>query len=202
MNNRYKVGQDRYGTGAFQPILDDNIAKDNPVRAIDAYVDALDMVEMGFTNTCLASPTGQPPYHPKLLMKIYMYGYINKVRSSRKLETEIQRNIEMIWLCQALQPCYKTIANFRKDNAKPLQDAFKKFVLLCKEWTLIGGKTAAIDGAFLRANASKNQLIMKKTLEKDIKRLDTRIDKYLKSLTTEDKNDEKLQVMIEKKRQK
>ena len=191
MSNRYKVGQNRNTTSNLSPILDNNIAEDNPVRVIDAYVEALDMVELGFTHTDLSSPTGQPPYHPKLLLKIYIYGYLNKVRSSRKLEAEIKRNLEMIWLCEGLQPSYKTIANFRKDNSKALKETFKIFVLLCKEMNLIGGQVVAIDGAFLRANASKNQLLMKKTLEKDIKRLDGKITKYMESLTKGDKIEEK-----------
>jgi len=201
-NNIYKVGQDRHHTGFFPPTLEDSIAEDNPVRAIDAYIEALDMVSLGFTNTTLSNSSGQPAYHPKLLLKIYIYGYLNKVRSSRKLDAEIKRNIEMMWLCQGLQPGYKTIANFRKDNAKALEESFKTFVLLCKELGFIGGQVVAVDGAFLRANASKNKLLMKKTLEKDIKRMDTRIKKYLETLTTEDTKDEKLQALLEKKRVK
>ena len=130
------------------------------------------MVKLGFTKSALNSPDGQPAYHPKLLLKIYIYGYLNKIRSSRKLETEIKRNIEMMWLCAGLKPSSKTISNFRKENAKPLKKVFREFVLLCKNMDLITGKLVAVDGAFLRANASKNQLIMKKTVVADLKEID------------------------------
>ena len=126
------------------------------------------MVELGFTKSALNSSDGQPAYHPKLLLKIYIYGYLNKIRSSRKLEQEIKRNIEMIWLCANLKPSNKTISNFRKENSKALKRVFREFVLLCKELELITGKLVAIDGAFMKANASKNQLITKKTVVKDL----------------------------------
>jgi len=199
MSNLYKEGQDRHEVGFFPATLEDIIAKDNPVRAIDAYVESINMGTLGFTKTNLSNPCGQPAYHPKLLLKVYIYGYLNKIRSSRKLETEIKRNIEMMWLCQGLQPTYKTIADFRKDNPKPLQEIFKIFVLLCKELGFIEGKTIAVDGAFLRANASKNRLLTKKILERDIKKIETQIKKYLENLAIEDTNNEQLQAMLEKK---
>ena len=97
------------------------VSEDNQVRAIEDYVKLLDMVKLGFTESALNSSDGQPAYHPKLLLKIYIYGYLNKIRSSRKLECEISRNIEMMWLCAGLKPRYKTIANFRKENSEPLK---------------------------------------------------------------------------------
>ena len=149
------------------------------------------MVELGFSKAALNSSDGQPAYHPKLLLKIYIYGYLNKIRSSRRLETEIKRNVEMMWLCAGLKPSYKTIADFRKENSKALKRLFREFVLLCRELELISGEIVAVDGAFLRANASKNQLIMKKSAKRDLKVIDEKIDKYLKALSFADKEEKK-----------
>ncbi len=163
---QYKNGISRTQPEFFPPSLDDYVTQDNPVRAIDTYVELLDLAELKFTNTFKKRRDGQPPYDPKLLLKIYIYGYLNRIRSSRKLETEIKRNTEMMWLCSGLTPSYKTITNFRKDNPKALKKVFREFILLCKSLDLIGGEEIAIDGAFLRANASKNQLLLKKNLKK------------------------------------
>jgi transposase len=105
----------------FPPSIDEYVDENNQARAIDDYVELLDMVKLGFTKSALNASDGQPAYHPRLLLKIYIYGYLNKIRSSRKLEAEITRDIEMMWLCSGLKPSYKTIANFRKDNSKPLK---------------------------------------------------------------------------------
>jgi len=191
MSNIYKLGDNRKQQMFFPPSIDEYVNEDNQVRAIDDYVELLDVVKLGFTNATLVSTDGQPAYHPKLLLKIYIYGYLNKVRSSRKLEKEIDRNIEMMWLCTGLKPRYKTIANFRKDNATALKKVFREFILLCKELTLIEGEFIAVDGAFLRANASKNQLISKKTVVKDLKSIDSKIEEYLQALSFADKEEKK-----------
>ena len=170
MSNIYKKAENRKQQIFFPPSIDEYVDQDNQVRAIEDYVELLDVVKLGFTKATLVSTDGQPAYHPKLLLKIYIYGYLNKIRSSRKLESEIKRNIEMMWLCAGLNPSYKTIADFRKENSKALKRVFREFVLLCKELDLITGKLVAVDGAFLRANASKNQLIMKKSVERDLKK--------------------------------
>lgn len=140
----------------FPPSIEEYVREDNPVRAIEDYVELLNMVELGFTKAALNSSDGQPTYHPKLLLKVYIYGYLNKIRSSRRLEAEIKRNVEMMWLCAGLKPSYKTIADFKKENSKALKKVFLEFVLLCRELELISGETVAVDRAFLRANASKN----------------------------------------------
>lgn len=191
MGNIYKEGQNRKQQMCFPPSIDEYVSSDNPVRAIEAYVEMLDMAELGFTKANLGSAEGQPAYHPGLLLKIYIYGYLNKIRSSRKLEAECKRNIEMMWLCAGLYPSYKTIADFRKENSKALKRVFREFVLLCKNIDLIEGELVAVDGAFLRANASKNQLITKKTVTKDLEAIDTKIEEYLKALQFADENDKK-----------
>jgi transposase len=141
---------------------------------------------------------GQPSFHPKLLLKIYIYGYLNKIRSSRKLEAEIKRNIELMWLTQGLTPSYKTIANFRKDNPSTLQTIFKEFSLLLKHLKLITGEIVAVDGAYLRANASKNTLIMKKTVQNDIYKINKDIKNYMTILETTDKENSEVNLNISK----
>ena len=197
MGNIYITGLNRKQQQFFPPSIDEYVSEDNPVRVIDEYVELLDMVELGFTKASLNSHDGRPAYHPKLLLKIYIYGYLNKIRSSRKLEAEIKRNVEMMWLCAGLTPGYKTIANFRKENSKPLKKVFREFVLLLKDIEVITGDIVAVDGAFLRANASKNRLITKRTIVSDIKEIDDKIDDYLKKMTfldNEEKKDQKLSV--------
>ena len=174
----------------FPPSIDEYISSDNPIRAIDDYVELLDIKELGFKQNKNILD-GRPAYSPKLLLKIYIYGYLNRIRSSRKLEREIKRNIELMWLCSNLQPSYKTIADFRRDNHKALKRVFREFTLLCKNIDLISGDIVAVDGAFLRANASKNKLLMKKTIEKDIKKIDERVEEYLKDLDYIDAKEKK-----------
>jgi len=182
MSNLYKEGLNKKELKLLKPI-NEYIGENNQVRAIEDFVEILDMKELGFKNSDLKVTDGQPAYHPKLLLKIHIYGYLNKIRSSRKLEVEIGRNIEMMWLCDGLHPKHKTIANFRSQNSKALDQVFKDFVKLCKELKLIEGTLVAVDGAFLRANASKNQLITKKFVKRDLKKL----DEYFKKIIFTDK---------------
>jgi len=155
----------------------------------EEYVNILNISSLNLKTKDSLIKDGQPSFHPKLLLKIYIYGYLNKIRSSRKLEQETKRNIEMMWLTQGLSPSYKTIANFRKDNPKALQTIFKEFSILIKNLRLITGDLVAIDGAFLRANASKNTLIMKKTVKKELSNIDKEIKNYMTILDAIDKED-------------
>jgi len=136
--------------------------------------------------TCNGVSDGHPAYHPALLLKIYLYGYLNSIRSSRKLKRELKRNVEMMWLCEGLTPGYKTIVNFRKDNPLVLKQLFRDFVILCRSVDLIDGEVVTIDGAFLRANASKNQLISEKITRKDMESVEEKIIEYLSSLEYSD----------------
>ncbi len=196
----YKEGLHRGQQLMFPPSLDELVEEDNMVRAIEEYVNILNISKLNIKTKKSLIKDGQPAFHPKLLLKIYIYGYLNKIRSSRKLEQEINRNIEMMWLTQGLTPSYKTIANFRKNNPKALQTIFKEFSILIKDLKLITGDLVAVDGAFLRANASKNTLIMKKTVKKDIAKIEEDIKNYMTILDTldkEDKNDTKLKISKE-----
>ena len=179
----YKRGQDRNQQLLFPPSLNELVDDNNSVRAIESYVDILDINKLGFINTRKSNASdGQKAYSPKLLLKIYIYGYINKIRSSRMLDREIKRNIELMWLTSGLTPTYRTISQFRADNYDALKKVFKEFVLLCKNIDLIGDGLKALDGAFLRANASKNKLILKSSIQKDIPKIEEDITKYLTSL--------------------
>jgi transposase len=193
----YKEGLHRNQQLMFPPSIDDYVDEDNVVRAIDSYVELLDFKKLQFSNTRKSNrDDGQKAYSPKLLLKIYIYGYLNKIRSSRMLEKECKRNIELMWLTQSLTPSYHTIADFRKDNPKALKQVFKEFVLLCKSVDLIGDGIKAVDGAFLRANASKNTLTVKSTLSKDLSKIEKNITEYLQSLEYSDKEKQPLNIAL------
>ena len=194
----YKQGLDRKQQLIFPPSLDELVDENNMARAIEEYVEILNISELNIHTKKSLITDGQPAFHPKLLLKIYIYGYLNKIRSSRKLEAEIKRNIELMWLTQGLIPSYKTIANFRRDNPKALQTIFKEFSLLLKHLKLITGEIVAVDGAYLRANASKNTLIMKKTVKKDIAKINEDIKNYMTILETTDKENNEVNLNISK----
>ncbi len=142
----HRVGLDRSQTLLFPERLEDYIAAENPVRFLDAFVSSLNLHALGFGQARCAG-TGRPPYDPAVLLKLYLYGYLQRVRSSRLLEAESRRNVEVIWLLGKLTPDFKTIADFRKDNLQPLQAVARQFTLLCRKLELFGGELLAIDGS-------------------------------------------------------
>ena len=137
-DRRYREVQSRSQVTLLPPCMDDYVSEHNPVRAIDAFVGTLDLEALGFRHAEEYCGAGHPAYDPGLLLKLYLYGYQHRVRSSRRLEAETHRNLEVIWLCQGATPSYKTIADFRKDNAAALRSANREFVLLCRELSLLG----------------------------------------------------------------
>ena len=141
--------------------LEEQVSASNPVRLIDAFIDKLDLQKIGFSNT-LHKSEGRPPYAPALLLKLYLYGYLNKIRSSRKLEKECSRNIEMQWLLQNLQPNYHTIADFRKLHSQPLQNMFKLYVQFLSDAGLLGKTTIGVDGANLKQSTAARIITIKK----------------------------------------
>ena len=143
---RYQEVHSRSQVMLLPPCLDDYVSENNAVRAIDAFVGTLDLQALGFEHAEASCGAGQPAFDPALLLKLCLYGYQHRVRSSRRLEAEARRNLEVIWLCQRASPSYKTIADFRKNNAAALQAANREFVLLCRELSLLGGSRVAIDG--------------------------------------------------------
>src|SRR5512141_3347970 len=166
MNRMFKRGDSRAQPSLLPPRIEDYVGPDNPVRAIDGFVNALDLVKLGFRHANRGVGAGQPPYDPSDLLKLYLYGYINRVRSSRRLEREAGRNLELIWLLRTLRPGYRTIANFRKENWAALKAANRSFVLLLQEIGLIGGTVVAVDGALFHGNASKDSIFTRGKLAK------------------------------------
>src|SRR3979490_842891 len=139
---RFVVGADRSQSTLFPERLDDYLGEDNPIRAIDVFVDELDLIELGFGGV-EPEATGRPAYHPATLLKIYVYGYLNRVQSSRRLERECQRNIEFMWLTGRLMPDFKTIADFRKDNGEAIRRVCREFVMLCRRLELFSEASVA-----------------------------------------------------------
>ena len=193
MKRRYKTGTARDQISLLPPRIEDYVSENAPVRAIDAYVDILDLKALGFcySDGGHARGNGQPPYHPGDHLKLYLYGYLNKVRSSRCLEREAGRNLEVIWLLRGLTPNYKTIANFRKDNAEALKAVNKDFIALCKDLNLFGGTKVGIDSSFFHGNASKASIHTKEKLDKQLSELDAKIEAYQKQLDDNDASEAK-----------
>ena len=150
---RFIEGVDRDQATLFPERLDDYVGDDNPVRAIDAFVGALDLSALGFG--VVPEVTGRPGYHPATMLKIYVYGYLNQVQSSRRLERECGRNVELIWLTGSLKPDFKTIADFRKDNGPAIRNVCRQFVALCRDINLLDGAGVAIDGSKFKAVNTK-----------------------------------------------
>jgi len=183
MNHR--TGLDRSQTLLFPERLEDYIAAENPARFLDAFVGSLDLHALGFARARCAS-TGCPPYDPADLLKLYLYGYLHRVRSSRLLEAECHRNVEVLWLLGKLAPDFKTIADFRKDNLKPLKAVARQFTLLCRKLALFGGELLAIDGSKFAAVNARDQNFNADKLENLIARADARLAEYLQQLDTAD----------------
>jgi transposase len=184
---RFVEGCDRSQNTFFPALLDDYVAEDNPVRAIDAFVDGLDLGKLGFTRV---EPlmTGRPSYHPATLLKIYIYGYLNRVPSSRRLERECQRNIEMIWLTGQLAPDFKTIADFRKDNGKAIREVCRAFVALCRELDLLSVASVAIDGSKFKAVNARDKNFTEAKMKRRLERIDESIARYMSQLETADRH--------------
>jgi len=185
-NRRFKAGLSREQPSFLPPRVEDYVARDNPVRAIDAYVEALDLKKLGFREPGSDGGTGQPPYDPADLLKLYLYGYLHRVRSSRGLEREAGRNLELIWLLRGLAPGYRTIAGFRKDNWAALKAANRDFVLVARELGLVGGELVAIDGAFFDGNASKGSIKTRRKLAERLAEIDREIEAYGTALEAND----------------
>ncbi len=165
--------------------VDDYVGADNPVRFIDAFVDGLDLEAAGFVRVT-PKATGRPGYDPADLLKLYIYGYLNRVRSSRRLEAETHRNIEVIWLLRHLRPDFKTIADFRRDNRAAFRQVFREFVLLCRQLDLFGRELLAVDGTRIKAVNNKDRNFTRKKLKTSIKAADERLEDYLKRLDESD----------------
>lgn len=186
---RYKEVQPRATVQLLPACLDDYVGPNNPVRAFDAYVASLDLQELGFRHTEAYLGAGHPAYDPGLLLKLFIYGYQNGVRSSRALEAETRRNTEVMWPCQGAQPSYKTIADFRKTNPEALQAVNRDFVQACRELAQIGGRRVAVDGTILKACANPGSVHTKSKLRRDPVRLEEQIASYYKALAEADERE-------------
>jgi transposase len=184
----YVEGEDRNQAVLFPECLDDYINEDNPIRFVDAFVEGLDLGKLGFQR---AKPKdmGRPAYDPRLILKLYVYGYLNNIRSSRKLERETHRNLELMWLMGKLRPDHKTIADFRKDNLEPIRLVCREFSLLCKQMDLFGGELVAVDGSKFRAASSKERSFNRERLERVRKRVDRDIEEYMRELEQGDEQE-------------
>lgn len=182
---QYISGEDRNQISMLPPSIDEYVTEDNPVRVIDAFVDSLDVAAMGFKRSELNS-TGRPPYASQDLLKLYIYGYFNRIRSSRCLERETHRNLEVIWLMKNLRPDHKTIARFRHDNPKALKNTFKAFVALCAKCGLYGKTLFSIDGSKFAGCNSRDRNFNSEKLKDRISRIDERLEKYFAELENND----------------
>jgi transposase len=180
-------GVDRGQSTLFPALLDDYVAEDNPVRAVDVFVDGLDLDKLGFVGV-QPLDTGRPGYHPRIMLKLYIYGYLNRVPSSRRLERECQRNIEMIWLTGQLAPDFKTIADFRKDNGKAIREVCREFVALCRKLGLLSAASVAIDGSKFKAVNARDKNFTEAKMKRRLERIDESIARYLSQLETADRH--------------
>ena len=180
-------GEDRFQATLFPERLDDYVAEDSSVRVIDVFIDELDLSGMGFKTQ--PNETGRPAYHPTTMLKLFVYGYLNRVHSSRRLEREAQRNVELMWLTGRLAPDFKTIADFRKDNGVPIRLVCRKFVILCRNLNLFANAFVAIDGSKFKAVNNRDRNFTRAKMKRRIAEADATIEHYLQQLAEADRQE-------------
>ncbi len=185
--SKFIEGDDRSQATLFPERLDDYVAEDNPVRVIDVFIDDLDISGLGFKAEPAA--TGRPGYDPRTLLKVYVYGYLNREQSSRRLEQAAQRNIEAMWLTGRLAPDFKTIADFRKDNPEAIRLVCREFVMLCKKLNLLSEKLVAIDGSKFKAVNSRDRNFTKAKMKRRLRDVESTIERYLARLDETDRTE-------------
>ncbi len=190
-HRRYQKSLDRLEEMLLPPRIEDYVSDNNPVRAIDAYVDTLNLEDLGFKHTTFVVHSGQPPFNPVALLKLYLYGYIQHIHSSRRLACEAQRNLEVIWLMRGNHPCYKVISDFRKDNCTVIKSVNCDFILLCKELSLFGGEEVAVDGSFFNGDTNKSRIYTQNNLNKQIDTIEKKIIEYQRAIDEQDTADNK-----------
>jgi transposase len=186
--NRYIEGADRNQVTLFPDRLEDWIDEDNPVRVIDAFVDGLDLIGLGFERATAAA-TGRPGYHPAVLLKLYVYGYLNRVQSSRRLEREAGRNVEVLWLLGRLAPDHKTIADFRRDNGAAIRNVCSQFIELCRRIGLLSVASVAIDGSKFKAVNNRDRNFTKAKMARRMQQIEESVERYLHQLDSADRQD-------------
>ena len=180
-------GEDRHQATLFPERLDDYVAEDSAVRVIDVFIDDLDLSGLGFKTE--ATGTGRPAYHPSTLLKIYVYGYLNRVQSSRRLEREAQRNVELMWLTGRLAPDFKTIADFRKNNGEAIRLVCREFVMLCRKLKLFADAFVAIDGSKFKAVNNRDRNFTKAKMKRRLQQIDESIERYLGQIASADRQE-------------
>jgi len=183
---RFIEGESRNQSTLFPELLDDYVGEDNPVRVIDVFVDELDLGGLGFSGV-EPHATGRPSYHPAILLKLYIYGYLNRIQSSRRLERESQRNVEVMWLTSRLMPDFKTVADFRKNNGKAIRSVCREFVVLCRNLNLFADAVVAIDGSKFKAVNARDKNFTQAKMKHRMEQLEKSIDQYLKQLDRADR---------------
>src|ERR1700682_2652003 len=183
---RFVEGADRGQNTLFPECLQDWIGEDNPVRVIDVFVDELDLAELGFSGI-EPEVTGRPSYHPSILLKLYIYGYLNRVQSSRRLEREAGRNVEVMWLVGRLAPDHKTIADFRKDNGRAIRQVCARFVELCRTMGLLTTASVAIDGSKFKAVNNRDKNFTRAKMDRRMAQIEESVARYLEQLDTADR---------------
>ncbi|WP_448646916.1 transposase [Pseudomonas mohnii] len=183
------IQDEHRGQGTSLPeSLDDYVSDTNPVRAVDVFVDELDLVNLGFEGA-IPAETGRPADHPVILLKIYINGYLNRIPSSRRLEREAQRNVELVWLTGRLMPDFKTIANFRKNNSKAIQGVCRQFVVLCQQLGLFRESLVAIDGSQFKAVNNRDRNFTSAKLKRRMEEIESSINRYLAELDAADRQE-------------
>ncbi|MCP1644855.1 transposase [Pseudomonas citronellolis] len=185
---RFIQGEHRGQCTLLPESVDDYVADTNPVRVVDVFVDELDLGRLGFGGV-VSAETGRPAYHPAVLLKIYIYGYLNRIQSSRRLEREAQRNVELMWLTGRLMPDFKTIANFRKDNGKAIRGVCRQFVVLCQQLGLFSEALVAIDGSKFKAVNNRDLNFTSAKLQRRMEEIESSISRYLTALDTADRQE-------------
>src|SRR5471032_33594 len=185
---RFVEGEDRRQAVLLPEYLDDYVSEENPVRVIDVFVEELDLGVLGFAGV-VPEATGRPAYHPGVLLKIYVYGYINQIASSRRLEREAQRNVELMWLTGRLAPDFKTIADFRKDNGPAIRAACRQFIALCRRLDLFAHAVAAIDGSKFKAVNTRDKNFTRASIKRRMEQGEASIARYLSALDTADRQE-------------
>src|ERR1700741_1532313 len=185
---RFIEGEDRRQRALLPEYLEDYVSEENPVRVIDVFVDGLDLAGSGFERVRAAS-TGRPGYHPGAMLRLYLYGYLNQVQSSRRLEREARRNTELMWLLGKLAPDFKTIADFRRDNGEALRAACAAFVAICRQIGLLTGGVVAVDGSRFKAVNTRDKNYTPAAVRRRIEQAEASIDRYLKALDTADRQE-------------
>ena len=188
---RFIEGEQRTQVTLLPACVDDYVSEDNPVRVVDVFVDQLDLRELGFAGVEPAE-TGRPAYHPALLLKIYIYGYLNRIQSSRRLEREAQRNVELMWLTGRLAPDFKTIADFRKDNGRAIRNVCRQFIVLCRKLDLFSEAIVAIDGSKFKAVNNRDKNFTSAKLQRRLGQIEQSIERYLAAMEAADRAEPEL----------